>query len=458
MTFNFMQYYNPEERSFETFPSRGDPDGIPDSGGPPSGSALSAVPHSASTRSSHEFLSVDNTGQETSKEPSKSSTIVMPLDQMRNGDNLELMFADTHPRSPVVGRGRHLEERRMQPARRGKGRAVTQGAVIPIANNIREKALAETRLKRARRDVSASLEDAEEMNFDNDSSRASTISVHPNGRGIYSCDQCYYRKTKVPVPPAKNLLILQCHRKVDGKPPSEQFPCDYCSSINLICSTYVADAKKPESFMVSMEQNYKRRRFPLILNDAIEQENFALRQRLGNLEEKLQLQNKVHDSVLRQLEAMERQNRLLEKANTQATETWETACNLMKKLSVSGGDKESEMDSDLSASKRMAPGVALQNHGRMVSLSDHLPSHTPFSDATSTPIHGLSQGGEHQQRSLGSYSIAPRMNRSLTSFRAGYFGPPRERFNTSTKFGICSGRSRICCAEQRGQTTGSFSP
>ena len=98
----------------------------------------------------------------------------------------------------------------------------------------------------------------------------------------------------------------------------------------------MADAKRPDSFVVTMEKNYKRREYSTILNDGVERDNVELRLRLGSLEEKLEMQTKVHEEVRRQLAVVEKQNRILEIANGQATATWETACNLMKKLSLSG--------------------------------------------------------------------------------------------------------------------------
>jgi hypothetical protein len=80
---------------------------------------------------------------------------------------------------------------------RGKGRAATQGIIIPMPNSIREKSLAETRLKRARLDDAESLDD-EDVILEAPQTDPSIVSNKVKKvRGEYSCDQCYNRKTKV---------------------------------------------------------------------------------------------------------------------------------------------------------------------------------------------------------------------------------------------------------------------
>jgi len=127
-----------------------------------------------------------------------------------------------------------------------------------------------------------------------------------------------------------------------------------------------------------MEKNYKRRDYSTILNDGVDQDNVKLRLRLASLEEKIEMHNKVHEGVCRQLAAVEKQNRILEMANNQATATWEGACNLMKKLSLSG----SEMQTD---SHSVIAGVASQS-------SEGFPSHSQFPEMTpNTAIHQFPQ-------------------------------------------------------------------
>jgi uncharacterized coiled-coil protein SlyX len=89
-----------------------------------------------------------------------------------------------------------------------------------------------------------------------------------------------------------------------------------------MCSTHFANSERPESINVTIDDNYKRYRFPQILNEAVELENLTLRQKLGGLQEKIdaherhrEADERVHKAILAQLEAVAKHNNTLDKHN-----------------------------------------------------------------------------------------------------------------------------------------------
>src|SRR5271163_1940955 len=91
-----------------------------------------------------------------------------------------------------------------------------------------------------------------------------------------------------------------------------------------MCSTHFANSERPESINVTMDENYKRYRFPQILNEGVEQENFKLRQKLASLQEKVdgnerlrEADERVHKAILVQLELVQKHNHTLMKTNNQ---------------------------------------------------------------------------------------------------------------------------------------------
>src|SRR5277367_2761491 len=89
-----------------------------------------------------------------------------------------------------------------------------------------------------------------------------------------------------------------------------------------MCSTHFANSERPESINVTIDENYKRYRFPQILNEGVELENLTLRQKLGGLQEKIdaherhrEADERVHKAILAQLEAVAKHNNTLEKHN-----------------------------------------------------------------------------------------------------------------------------------------------
>ena len=72
---------------------------------------------------------------------------------------------------------------------------------------------------------------------------------------------------------------------MDHKPPSKHFPCDYCTTVQAICSTHYAEGKKLEPFIDILDKDYKSHQFSDILNKGVERENLELRQKLEGLQE-----------------------------------------------------------------------------------------------------------------------------------------------------------------------------
>lgn len=108
------------------------------------------------------------------------------------------------------GRGRgggNLEEDAPVALKTGKGRAATQGVVIPIANAAREEALAEQALKRKRLDGDEPMDDTDEhilqglLTKDTVETAMTTIKKKKSEgkakREHHACDRCFRNKTKV---------------------------------------------------------------------------------------------------------------------------------------------------------------------------------------------------------------------------------------------------------------------
>ena len=132
-------------------------------------------------------------GRRAGPRPFQPLPVVSVSEQLsNNNESLEgqLNFAPVGRGQPPKSRGKSV--------RRGKGRAVTQGVIIPIPNSMRDKSLAETRLKRARLNGDESQDETEEIiRYGLQTDPTIVGSKVKKVRGEYSCDQCYNRKTKV---------------------------------------------------------------------------------------------------------------------------------------------------------------------------------------------------------------------------------------------------------------------
>jgi hypothetical protein len=175
MNRNVMKYYHPEAHSFDTVPTNGE------------------VGNQSPVDSVALDLSHPSTVSSTNS-PRSNRTLRPKRTEQRSDhggvfENPVEMTQDTPPSPPAVGRGRSWEDQPLTIGR-GRGRAATQGEIISIPNNIRDKSLAETRLKRARYDTDEPPDITEEIKVEDEYTTSAK-------RGKISCDQCYNRKTKV---------------------------------------------------------------------------------------------------------------------------------------------------------------------------------------------------------------------------------------------------------------------
>ena len=201
-----------------------------------------------------------------------------------------------------------------------KGRKKQQGMLVDINHVGRDMALAEQALKRRRVDGDEPIDDSEDIALQNFSIEApvrTSLSGPSNEGGTetkvsmkrpsksegarsgrrdhHACDRCFRNKTKVAF--LMEEANAKCSRAVDGKPPSKHFPCDYCVSIQGICSNAIAQAKKPESVSLSDETHWKQWKFKDIINSKVEQENLDLRRELDGYEKKFTDQARLHEAV-----------------------------------------------------------------------------------------------------------------------------------------------------------------
>lgn len=186
-----LHFYNPEARSFNTRPSQTGTKRSANTDGAIHSSAISTEQHSSNATSAQGAVSIN---QERSNAPPQSLTIGMPSDPMHtDNDQADVMFES---RSEFLKR----QFERPQTARRGRGRAANHGAIIPIANDLREKSLAETRIKRARQGDTEPLDETEQMTMiEDDSGVTRAAGKHTKKRAGYSCDHCFIKKTRVPI-------------------------------------------------------------------------------------------------------------------------------------------------------------------------------------------------------------------------------------------------------------------
>ena len=187
MNHNVMKYYHPEAHSFDTVPTNGE----------------------VGNQSPVDLVALDlsHPSALSSTNSPRSNRTLRPKRTEQSSDHrgafespLE-MTQDTPPSPPALGRGRSWENQPLT-IRRGRGRAATQGEIISIPNNIRDKSLAETRLKRARHDTDEPPDIAQEIKVEDE------CTTSTNKRGKISCDQCYNRKTKVHRPLESSKLLV----------------------------------------------------------------------------------------------------------------------------------------------------------------------------------------------------------------------------------------------------------
>jgi hypothetical protein len=81
-----------------------------------------------------------------------------------------------------------------------------------------------------------------------------------------------------------------------------------------MCTTFHADAKGPQPFIINMDGDLNRQFFANVMNEGIHETNVVLRQELDNIQSKFEVQDRVHEAVLAH-------NRSLEKHNSQLNAT-----------------------------------------------------------------------------------------------------------------------------------------
>jgi hypothetical protein len=196
-----MKFYHPQGHSFDTVPTNGE-------NGNSSNVDVLGQPALDVSRPSAELSSTNFSQPHRNLRQNKTERPLSHEDVIENLSAMTLPAGSRSNLPPDVVRGHSLEN----PIRRGRGR----GNIISIPNNLRETSLAETRLKRARRDEDE--DDMEEIQFE---AQAIVAPASVNKRGKLSCDQCSLRKIKVlcspvHVGPTKLLVPSEGRRQASG--------------------------------------------------------------------------------------------------------------------------------------------------------------------------------------------------------------------------------------------------
>jgi hypothetical protein len=181
-----IKYYQPQAQKFNKAPpNQGMPQNAPGQDVPQQ-SPIAYASHSSNAVANY-FPQVIG-GSSGGIGQSFDRAIIMPSDPM--SENYQT--ATEHSQTLVV-RGPTSVAKPTQPSRRGKKRVPgIRGELVEIPNELRDKALAEMRAKRARHEGNEPVDDPEEVKVESES-----YSPYVERRGRYACDQCFYRKTKV---------------------------------------------------------------------------------------------------------------------------------------------------------------------------------------------------------------------------------------------------------------------
>jgi predicted RNase H-like nuclease (RuvC/YqgF family) len=161
----------------------------------------------------------------------------------------------------------------------------------------------------------------------------------------------------------------------------------------------VANAKKPESFITSVENDYTHHQFDDILNDGVQQENHKLRQQLGSLQEKFESKKLVHNGVLEQLKEVQNHNLTLEKAK-------KTAYELVDQLKKTSRRKKKmttglQMDIDEFGAEQSYPGASV--HQTDTFSAPFVDSETGTAELGMVLFPGPKQDEGAPQQSSGTY-------------------------------------------------------
>lgn len=180
-----IKYYQPQAQKFNKAPpTHGIPQDSSRQDGPET-SQIDSVSHSSNMVADYFPAAMGNSG--IIQQPFDRA-IIMPSDPMSD----HFQTSTEHSQALVV-RPSSFVPKPTQPSRRGKKRTPgLRGEIVEIPNELRDRAVAEMRAKRARYEGNEPVEEPQEVKVEVD-----PYGPHVERRGRYACDQCFYRKTKV---------------------------------------------------------------------------------------------------------------------------------------------------------------------------------------------------------------------------------------------------------------------
>lgn len=140
---------------------------------------------------------------QVNEQPHSEPIMLEPVQQLTN----ELHLSPPKPKTKAKGRGKGMMDLEPPlPPKQGKGRAATQGVLVPISHLGREEALAEQALKRKRVDGDEPQDDNDDrilqglITRDAVDKTLSPKKRKPEGKGgkreHHACDRCFRNKTK----------------------------------------------------------------------------------------------------------------------------------------------------------------------------------------------------------------------------------------------------------------------
>ena len=196
-----IKYYQPQAQKFNRAPPNNGMAQTTSGQDGPDTSPIQSVSHSANTVA--DYFPPGIGGHSGAIPQPYDRAIIMPSDPM--SDHFQ---TTTEHSQALIMRAPSSVAKPTQPSRRGKKRTPgIRGEIIEIPNELRDRAVAEMRAKRARYEGNEPAEDPQEVKVEVD-----PYGPHVERRGRYACDQCFYRKTKVSFPSselAKNSVVAE---------------------------------------------------------------------------------------------------------------------------------------------------------------------------------------------------------------------------------------------------------
>ena len=164
-------------------------------------------------------VGLGNSGHEVpvmqvNEQPHSEALMLEPAQQLTN----EIHLSPPKPKTKAKGRGKGIMDPEPPlPPKLGKGRAATQGVLVPISHLGREEALAEQALKRKRVDGDEPQDDTDDrilqglITRDTVDRTLSPKKRKPEGKGgkreHHACDRCFRNKTKVGIKLSAFLIV-----------------------------------------------------------------------------------------------------------------------------------------------------------------------------------------------------------------------------------------------------------